>query len=778
MSATAMRGARVRRDMIVPSRSHRGVFRVAAIATAGAFLVSCSNPSCCDPVEVPECILTITAATPSVTIEVFQTATVSATGTKSATCGTVKRLWSSTNPGVVAVSGQGVVTGVAVGATTVRATDRDETYGTTAFTDIQVSVVAPITVNITSAPSAIDLGASQQLTASVTGAASQAVTWTSSASAVVSVTTGGLATAMGSGTATLTATSTASPTKSASINVNVSVQVGVSPGPVSLDIGGTQQFTAVVTGAQDKGVTWATSNSAVLSINSTSGLATAVSTGSATVTATSVAAPSRTGTAAVTVTVPPLLLRNRWTFSETGGAGTQLVDDVGGAHGTIVAAGNNPGMVQSGEVVLTGGARDISDYVSLPGGLLSGFASATIEVWATLRSIQWWGRIFDFGSSPTNYLLMSWNIADFPGTDRVEWKGNGGTFTLDNSAGPYTVGQEYQVVMTIEEGAGTGGSTVVTLYRNGQPRGSFETPLTLGDLVDTNMWLGRSHYAPDMTANASYNELRIYSGAMSAADVAARFAAGPVDDRPSLSVTSVSPADGTTNLSIETAFEVTFSTNVDPATVTPANVSLTQAGAPVPLSVTVNGPVVTITPTSLLGENAPVALSVSTGVRGTGAKALAAAYNASFAVALFDPNYTYRFFNNLTGQAKSLDTHSGTFDGFMGDTDAYSGQFWYLTARPNRPGFYLMRNLFKGDDWYLEGTNGVSPVELQNTAPTVFTGQEWQFVFNGFGPGCFYIRNVNFGATKSMENVGGAVIMQPTAATGGQCWSIARIARR
>lgn len=457
------------------------------------------------------------------------------------------------------------------------------------------------------------------------------------------------------------------------------------------------------------------------------------------------------------------------------GAGTQLVDDVGGANGTIVDGGANQGVVQAGEVVLAGGARDASDYVSLPGGLVSGLTSATIEVWATLRSIQWWGRIFDFGSSTTNYVLMSWTIADFPGTDRVEWRGNGGTSTVDNVAGPYSVGQEYQVVMTIEEGAGTGGSTLVTLYRNGQSRGSFETPLTLAGLVDTDMWLGRSHYAPDMTANASYNELRIYSGAMSAGDVAARYAAGPVDDTPFV-VTGVTPADGTGDISIETAFQVTFTSSVDAATVTPATVSLTLLGTPVPFSVTVNGPVVTITPTVLLGENSPVALSISTGVQSTHAKPLSAAYNANFGVALFDPNYTYRFFNNLTGQAKSLDTYDGSFEGFMGDTDIpYAGQFWYMAKSG---AFYIMRNLFKGDDWYLEGRDGNQPVQLQNTAPTVFTGQQWEFVFNGFGPGCFFIRNNNFGAAQSLANVGGMVIMQPTAATGGQCWSIARAFRR
>lgn len=510
------------------SRLRRAV-RAAVVMSVAAVLAGCSSGGD-SPVAPEPCVLTIATSTSSLTIELFETASLAATGTKSATCGTVKRLWSSSNSSVAAVSGQGVVTGIAVGATTVRATDRDETDGTTAFTDIQVSVVAPITVSITGAPAALDLGASQQLVATVTGAASSAVNWTSSAPTVVSVTGGGLATAMGTGTATLTATSTAAPTKSASITVNVAVQVGVSPGPVSLEIGGTQQFSAAVTGAQNKSVSWSSSNPSVLSINSTSGSATALAAGSATVTATSMAAPSRTGTAAVTVTVPALYLAHRWTFSENGGAGTQLVDDIGGAHGTIVDVGGNQAAVQSGEVLLTGGDRDASDYVSLPGGLVSGLASATIEVWATQQSVKSWGRIFDIGASQLNNLFMSWSWNVDGNTDRVEWLEAGrGQATQDGTVAPYVLHNEYQVVMTIEPGAGAGGTTLVRWYRDGQLKGSFDSPMTLANLVDQHLWLGRSHY-PDETANASYNEVRIYSGAMSAAQVAARFAAGPVPD--------------------------------------------------------------------------------------------------------------------------------------------------------------------------------------------------------------------------------------------------------
>ena len=81
-------------------------------------------------------------------------------------------------------------------------------------------------------------------------------------------------------------------------------------------------------------------------------------------------------------------LVHRWSFSESGGAGTVLVDSVGGANATITDGGANDGTVAGGQVTLAGGAKGSSDYVSLPASLLSGLSSVTIETWATQHSVQ------------------------------------------------------------------------------------------------------------------------------------------------------------------------------------------------------------------------------------------------------------------------------------------------------------------------------------------------------------------------------------------------------
>jgi hypothetical protein len=154
----------------------------------------------------------------------------------------------------------------------------------------------------------LNIGGTQQLTATVVvqNGAATTVTWSSSNTTVASVSNTGLVTANAAGTATITATSTVDGSKkgTATITVNAPTISGVSISPPSalLNIGGTQQFTANVTGSLgfNPAVTWSTSNATVASVSNT-GLVTANAAGTATITATSVADPSKSASATVTV---------------------------------------------------------------------------------------------------------------------------------------------------------------------------------------------------------------------------------------------------------------------------------------------------------------------------------------------------------------------------------------------------------------------------------------------------------------------------------------------
>lgn len=221
--------------------------------------------------------------------------------------------WTSGDPTIVAVTVNGLITGVAVGTTTVRATS---VFAPTISATIPVTVNPPpaptvVSVGITNPPAALIAGTTAQLTAAVqvTGGASTAVTWSSSNNGVATVSTTGLVSAVAAGNVTITATSTADPTKQGSATIRVDAtaivtNVTVAPTTLALDVGGTGQLNATVTVGNNASqqVTWSTSNAAVATVDQ-AGKVTGVAAGTANVRATSQADATKFAESAVTVTV-------------------------------------------------------------------------------------------------------------------------------------------------------------------------------------------------------------------------------------------------------------------------------------------------------------------------------------------------------------------------------------------------------------------------------------------------------------------------------------------
>ena len=198
----------------------------------------------------------------------------------------------------------------------------------------------------------------------------------------------------------------------------------------------------------------------------------------------------------------------------------------------MVDVGASDTTMGANAITLGGGTKSNADYVSLGGSLLPKDGSAiTLEFWATQHSLQTWSRIFDVGVNTSENLFMSWSQTAAT-DDRVEWK-DGVTATVNNSVAPYTFDTEYHIILMIEPGAGVNGATKVTWFAApssaadlGPAKGSFETSLTPADLNDANFWLGRSQYE-DRTANASYNEVRIWNRAFGSTDLESLHDLGP-----------------------------------------------------------------------------------------------------------------------------------------------------------------------------------------------------------------------------------------------------------
>jgi autotransporter-associated beta strand protein len=207
-------------------------------------------------------------------------------------------------------------------------------------------------------------------------------------------------------------------------------------------------------------------------------------------------------------------LAHRWSFNG------DYLDSVGGATATPSSNAVGKITLSSTDVRLVGGAKGTSAIV-LPGNLLpNANAPVTIELWAKTHAVTNWSRVFDFGSSTTSYMVMTWTQGINLGQDRVEVRwGTDPSFTrTDNSMQPYTLNRDYHMAFVVTPNAGTNNTTLISWVRHDlttgeKKKGSMSTSWTLASLVANNMYLGRSQH-PDNDAAATYNEVRIWNSAL------------------------------------------------------------------------------------------------------------------------------------------------------------------------------------------------------------------------------------------------------------------------
>ena len=232
-------------------------------------------------------------------------ATVSLTATVApSNAGCKDVTWKSSNTAVATVSSTGVVTAVGNGTATITVTTASGSKTATCTVTVSIATTG-VSLNKTSA-TLNSAGQTVQLTATVSpsDAANKSVTWKSSNTAVATVSSTGVVTAVGNGTATITVT-TASGSKSATCTVTVSIAttgVSLNKTSVTLDsVGETVQLTATVSpsNAANKSVTWKSSNTAVATVDA-NGLVKAVGNGTTTITVTTVSG-SKTATCQIVV---------------------------------------------------------------------------------------------------------------------------------------------------------------------------------------------------------------------------------------------------------------------------------------------------------------------------------------------------------------------------------------------------------------------------------------------------------------------------------------------
>ncbi|EFL20570.1 putative secreted protein [Streptomyces himastatinicus ATCC 53653] len=153
-------------------------------------------------------------------------------------------------------------------------------------------------------------------------------------------------------------------------------------------------------------------------------------------------------------------------------------------------------------------------YVDLPDTVLGGATAVTLAAWVKPAHDAGWTRILDFGDDTTRYLYLTARNAKGNPRFAITTSGAGGEQGLDGTA-PLPLEQWSHVAVTIADGTGI-------LYVNGSAVAKNTamplTPAALGTLRDH--WLGRSHYAADPVFAGAFDEVNIWSRALTAAQIA------------------------------------------------------------------------------------------------------------------------------------------------------------------------------------------------------------------------------------------------------------------
>ncbi len=209
-------------------------------------------------------------------------------------------------------------------------------------------------------------------------------------------------------------------------------------------------------------------------------------------------------TSQVTVSRRPLVAW--YAADETGGP--TLADSSGGDNTAILTGPYSFGAGRVDNALnLAGG------YAALPTGIVSQFDDLTISTWVKLTSLDTWARIFDFGDNTTSYMFLTPQSST--GRPRFAIRTPSIGEQIVDSSTTIPLGVWTNIAITLN------GSTA-RLYINGVERGVNAgvtlNPSSLGNTAAN--YIGKSQW-PDPALNGSVDDFRIYSRALSAAELVA-----------------------------------------------------------------------------------------------------------------------------------------------------------------------------------------------------------------------------------------------------------------
>ena len=230
-------------------------------------------------------------------------------------------------------------------------------------------------------------------------------------------------------------------------------------------------------------------------------------------------------------------LTHRWSFNTDG---YDYTDSITGAAPASKFGNDGSRKTQGGKLVLTGSG---SGQGSLGlGKNLLGSGDATVEIWASHDAVKNYARVFDYGNgsygknpNQTDCFIFAWSAGTEVSRDIVLLKkANATAFERHGTMSAMEWGKQYYFAVTFKDN--DDGSSTIKWMRRDAVTGALErykeetvSGWTLATLAATNpdFWLGVSKYNSDHDANASYDEVRIWNGALGEDQLAANAAMGP-----------------------------------------------------------------------------------------------------------------------------------------------------------------------------------------------------------------------------------------------------------
>lgn len=259
------------------------------------------------------------------------------------------------------------------------------------------------------------------------------------------------------------------------------------------------------------GATFSSLTPGVLTINSTNGIVKAVSAGTGKVVANY---GGLSATNSLTVVSLPAVLAHRYSFT------TDASDSVGGANGTL----NGTATVSGGQLVLDGTP---GTYLDLPGNVINiaTNTAVTFDLWVTFGNQSIWSYLFGFGNSvngggqnqiacvpcPGGGGFHHWGITEnFPAGRTTSWARGWSNLTA-------------HITCVVDPPTST-----ISIYRDGVLEyAEYDASAALSNVATNFGFLGKSFYSADPYQQASYDEFRIYSGALTPEQVALTQLGGP-----------------------------------------------------------------------------------------------------------------------------------------------------------------------------------------------------------------------------------------------------------